>query len=243
MNDIQQTRKEAWRLFDRIAGRYDFLNRILSVRQDVLWRKKMAELLPDSPDLSLLDLATGTADQILFLLSETNKIGHATGIDLSVKMLELGRKKIAQKKIKNVTLSEGDASQIPFDSNQFDVSTISFGIRNIPDYPKALREMLRILKPGGRALILEFSLPKSDLIKSFYLYYFRNILPKIGGVLSGDSFAYRYLNETVEEFPYGNDFLNVMKSTGFINLQQHPLTFGIATIYVGEKQGSYSSVN
>ena len=238
--DVDGTRREVWKLFDRIAGRYDFLNRLLSMRQDVAWRKKMARYLPTGTELNLLDLATGTGDQILFLLEATDRIAKAVGIDLSENMLALGQKKVAKMNLGDkIALRTGDGASLDFDDNSFDVATISFGIRNIPDYRKALREMFRVVKPGGRALILEFSLPSSAVIRKPYLFYFRHILPQVGSTLSGDSMAYKYLNNTVEGFPHGEEFLKEMATAGFTHLERHPLTFGIATIYVGVKEKAF----
>lgn len=224
-------------MFDRIAGRYDLLNRLLSMRQDVLWRKKLLELLPDSDSLHLLDIATGTADQILHLFEETEKIEKAVGIDMSENMLAVGQKKVDQLNLSDkVNLRVGDATEIPFKNGEFDVTTMSFGIRNVNNVLQALKENYRVLKPGGCTLILEFSLPKSKLIKKPYLFYFRNVLPKIGSAISGDASAYTYLNKSVEDFPYGDDFCRLMEEAGFTDVTATPLTFGIATIYKGKKQ-------
>lgn len=232
-----ESKVEVWKMFDRIANRYDLLNRLLSMRQDVLWRKKLLDLLPEGKDLYLLDVATGTADQILHLFEETDKISRAIGIDMSENMIAVGQKKVAQLNLNDkVNLRVGDATQIPFKNDEFDVSTMSFGIRNVSNVDLALKEILRVLKPGGTSLILEFSLPKSALIKKPYLFYFRNILPKIGSVISGDSTAYTYLNQSVEEFPYGEEFCELMRKAGFEEVSATPLTLGIATIYKGKKR-------
>ncbi len=230
------SRNNVWLMFDRIAHRYDLLNRLLSFRQDVAWRNKMARYLPAGNALDVLDVATGTGDVLVSLYKKSGRIKNAIGIDMSEKMLEAGRQKINHLKLDPIiTLQSGDATALEFADNRFDVVTISFGIRNVIDVDKALTGMSRVLKPGGRALILEFSLPGSKWLKSFYLYYFRNVLPKVGGLISGDSYAYNYLNKTVEEFPYGQAFADLMQKNGFQNVQFHPLTFGIATIYQGEK--------
>jgi demethylmenaquinone methyltransferase/2-methoxy-6-polyprenyl-1,4-benzoquinol methylase len=235
--DVENTRREAWRLFDRIAARYDFLNRLLSMRQDVVWRKKLARFLPKGEKLNILDVATGTADQILFLLQQSKRIEKVVGIDLSENMLAIGQKKIDQLNLSSkVSLRSGDGANLPFDDVTFNAVTISFGIRNILQYSKSLQEMFRVLKPGGKVIILEFSLPKSTFVRLPYLFYFRKILPVIGGQLSGDKVAYSYLNQTVEDFPYGLEFLKKMGEVGFADLEAHPLSLGIATIYVGTKK-------
>ena len=230
------SRKEVWKMFDRIAHRYDLLNRLLSAGQDVVWRKKVGKFLPKKDKLHVLDVATGTADLLIYMRDTNPAVASGVGIDMAEQMLAIGREKLAKKGLdKQFTLRSGNAEAIPFSDNQFDAATISFGIRNVSDVPKALREMQRVLKPGGRALILEFSLPNNKLLRGLYLFYFRNILPKIGGLISGDFYAYKYLNNTVETFPYGKDFCKLMEDAGFKNVQMHPLTFGIATIYYGDK--------
>ncbi len=230
-------RREVWRMFDRIAQRYDLLNRLLSLRQDVAWRNKLSENLTDVRDQKILDLATGTADVLLSLFHQTDKAGVAAGIDMSDRMLRIGREKIQKNGLSRaIALFPGDAMHIPFRNNSFDAVTIAFGIRNVLDVNRSLREMYRTLKPGGRVLILEFSLPANRLIRQLYLFYFRNILPRIGGVISGDSYAYRYLNRTVETFPYGEAFCELLRDAGFQNVRTIPLTFGIASIYRGDKR-------
>ncbi len=232
-------RTEAWRMFDRIAHRYDLLNRLLSMRRDVAWRKQLSELLPLRNDLRVLDLATGTGDVLLALRADCARVRTGVGVDMAGKMLALGKQKFED--TGNATalrMVRGDATCLAIASERFDVVTISFGIRNVIDVDAALREMYRVLKSDGRALILEFALPANPIMRWGYLLYFRNILPRIGGIVSGDSYAYRYLNQTVETFPYGEAFCDHMRSAGFTNVRSYPLTFGIAMIYQGDKQAS-----
>ncbi len=230
------SRVEVWKMFDRIAHRYDLLNRLLSMWQDVRWRNRVARHLPDRDDQNILDLATGTGDLLISIFNHSKRVKSGIGIDMAEKMLEFGRPKLVKRNLQDkITLQTGNATDIPFEENRFDAVTISFGIRNVTDVSQSLGEMHRVLNDGGRAIILEFSLPKNKLMRNSYLFYFRNVLPRIGGLISGDSFAYRYLNETVETFPYGQDFCDLMTATGFKNVRQSPLTFGIATIYQGDK--------
>ena len=221
-------------MFDRIAGRYDVLNRSLSFGQDVAWRKRLRRHLPTDRPLRIVDLATGTADQILFLLGGKATIAQADGYDLAEEMLDIGREKVRSKGVGDqVTLYTGDAMACPAPDASTDVVTISFGIRNVEDVPTALRDMYRILVPGGKACVLEFSLPTNRFIRWGYLSYFRHVLPKIGGWVSGDSYAYNYLNTSVETFPCGEDFCALMRDAGFEQVKAEPLTFGVATIYSG----------
>ena len=230
------SRQQVWKMFDRIAHRYDLLNHLLSGNRDVAWRKRMAAMLPARDNLDLLDLATGTGDQLL-TLAETGRLRSGIGIDLAEKMLEVGREKIERKNLGALLqLRTGDAGAIPFADNSFDVVSITFGIRNVLDVSTALREMCRVLRPNGRALILEFSLPRNLIVRKGYFFYFRHILPRLGGLISGDSYAYRYLNETVETFPYGEAFCSTMTEAGFTNVHATEVTFGIATIYSGDKK-------
>lgn len=217
-------------MFNRIARRYDLLNRLLSARRDVVWRKKCVRLLPDAP-LTVLDLATGTADMISTLLRERPNIRQVIGIDPAVDMLKIGRRKLNGA----AALLNGDAQQLAVRNESLDAITIAFGIRNVPDVDKALAEMYRALKTGGQLLILEFSLPRNRFVKTFYLLYFRHVLPFIGGVISGDRQAYQYLNATVEDFPYGKKFCRRLEQAGFVEVRERPLTFGIATIYSAKK--------
>lgn len=228
------SRQDVWRMFDRIAHRYDLLNRLLSFRQDVAWRKRVARLLPDRPNLRVLDLATGTGDVLLSLYRTSGRVRSGVGVDMAGKMLAIGRQKIAAQNLGHeLRMVRGDAMTIAFSNASFDAVTIAFGIRNVLDVPEALREMRRILAPGGRALVLEFSLPRNALFRAGYLFYFRHVLPRIGALISGDSYAYRYLNKTVESFPYGDAFCALMRDAGFQDVRAHPQTFGIATIYEG----------
>ena len=230
------SRQDAWRMFDRIAPRYDLLNKLLSLYQDVGWRKVLTKGLPIHSNQIVLDLATGTADVLLSLFKNSTKVIQGIGIDMACDMLKYGRRKVYEKDLNNfIHLIPGDASAIPFAANQFDVVTIAFGIRNVMDVKASLAEIYRVLKPSGKVLILEFSLPENRILKTLYLLYFRNILPRIGFLISGDAYAYRYLNKTVESFPYGETFCNLIRAVGFQSVDVKPLTFGIASIYRGEK--------
>lgn len=233
----EPSRQQVWQMFDRIAHRYDLLNHLLSGNRDVAWRKRMAAQIPRRAGLKALDLATGTGDQLLALY-DTGRLTSGIGIDLAEKMLSVGREKIGSRGLGGkLTLQTGDAGAIPFPDASFDVVSITFGIRNVTDVPAALREMYRVLRPGGRTLILEFSLPANRIMRRLYLIYFRHVLPHLGALISGDSYAYRYLNQTVETFPYGESFRKLMEEAGFKSVQSLPLTFGIATIYQGDRNG------
>lgn len=230
------SRHEVWRMFDRIAGRYDTLNRLLSGRRDVAWRRRMAQNLPDGMGLHVLDLATGTADVLLTLCRQPGKIRQGIGMDMSANMLDIGRQKIREgARDGAIAMVRGDAVHVAVKDGCFDAVTIAFGIRNVMDVDAALREIHRVLRTGGRALVLEFSLPANAVFRAMYLLYFRHILPRIGAMISGDAYAYRYLNSTVESFPYGQAFCDLMVNTGFHHVHMQPLTGGIATLYTGEK--------
>ena len=225
-----------WRMFDKIAKRYDFLNRLFSLRRDVAWRKKLARFIPKRQGLNILDLATGTADVLLTIEKQTQNIRIAVGLDMATKMLEIGRRKVRAKGASSkISLLQGDALHIPFKTNHFDAVTMAFGIRNVVKIERCLDEMNKVLKADGRALVLEFSLPENKFFQKVYLLYFRHILPKIGGMLSGDRNAYNYLNKSVESFPYGEAFCRLLEQSGFENVRAIPLTFGIATLYLGDK--------
>ena len=226
---------QAFKMFDRIAHRYDLLNRLLSFGTDVRWRKTMNRRIPAGKNLCVLDLATGTADVLIAMERACPNVTAGIGLDMSGGMLKYGQEKLIRLGLdQKYRLVRGDATALGLADAQFDAVTISFGIRNVLDVSQGLREMRRILKPGGRALILEFSLPANRPFRACYLFYFRNILPRLGALISGDSHAYTYLNKTVETFPYGEDFCKLMRDAGFEDVTATPLTFGIASLYQGE---------
>ncbi len=224
-----RSRHQIITLFDHIAPSYDRINRLLSFGIDRYWRRALLRHLPQKEGIVAVDLATGTGDQILALL-KSRKIAKVYGFDLSEEMLKLAKKKMRDER---VSLSLGNALSIPLDDESADIVSISFGIRNVTDLPKCLDEIHRVLRPGGVALILEFSMPRFSLIRWPYLFYLRHILPKVGRWLSSHYDAYTYLNETIESFPSGDAFLEKMK--GFSKVEALPLTFGIVSLYIGVK--------
>ena len=235
MSKLQARKTESYKIFDEIAGTYDFLNRFLSFGIDVYWRKKLLKFLPKKLSLDVLDMATGTGDVPLTLIKHP-KINKIIGIDLSKGMVDLGKKKVEKLGLsKRIDLQIGDGVKIPFGDNSFDLVTISFGIRNFSDYKESLKNVYRVLKPGGRILIMEFSIPKNIIFRKVYFFYFRHILPTIGNLLSKHKDAYKYLNETVEDFPYGTEFEQHMKDAGFSDTGFKTQTFGIASLYYGDK--------
>lgn len=217
------TKADSPALFDRIATTYDRVNRVLSFGVDSLWRKQVVRRLPRG---AILDLACGTGELALAIAEKEGV--QVTGLDLSEGMLEVARRRTDGH---GITLIHGDAQQLPLPEASFDATTIAFGIRNVPDVPAALAEMHRVLRPGGQALILEFSLPTNRLVRALHCFYLRHILPRVGGWISGDREAYRYLNTTIESFPYGEDFLALVRGAGFSECRATPLTLGIATLY------------
>lgn len=229
-------KSESWKMFNAISPTYDRVNRIMTGGLDLLWRKKVAKLVPKTENLSVLDLATGTCDQLLALFTHAKNIKKAIGLDLAQQMLNIGRQKLDKTAFANqVELIHGSACELPFAQELFDCITISFGIRNVPDLDKCFQEMIRTLKKGGRAIILETSMPQNSLLKALYLLYFRHILPKIGGLLSKNYAAYCYLNQTSEAFPCGSHFCKIMEKNGFVNVKALAQLGGLTTIYIGEK--------
>lgn len=223
-------------MFDRIAARYDRCNRFLSFGTDIRWRKIMARKLPERDHLAVLDLATGTADQALAALRYNDRVASVTGLDLSEQMLAIGREKVEALGLqKRIRLDTGDATKIPVFDAGYDAVTISFGIRNVTRVPAALAEMFRVLKPGGRVLILEGTVPRSAFCRAGYLFYMRLILPRAAALLGGKPDAYRYLNQTIETFPAREDFCALMRAAGFANVSWTSYTMGVATIYQGDK--------
>ena len=224
------------RMFDRIAPTYDLLNHLLSLGRDFSWRRKAVRQLDVSRDLKVLDLATGTGDMLITLFRERPDIAEATGLDISENMLTTCREKLRKRGlIDRAGLLCADASKMPFADGTFDATTMAFGIRNTADAAATLREIHRILKPGGTALILEFSLPACPVMRWFYLRYLRLIVPFVGTLVSGDRHAYRYLDKSIEGFQQPEEFCRLMQEAGFCEVSAVPLTHGVASIYKGVK--------
>lgn len=233
-NDPRAKKQQVARMFDNISGRYDFLNHFLSLGIDVLWRKKAIRLLREFHPKRMLDVATGTGDFAIEALSlNPDKV---IGVDISEGMLEVGRKKLKERKLDSrIELRSGDSEKLPFEDNFFDAVIVAFGVRNFENLELGLKEMLRVVKPGGNVVILEFSKPSKFPMKQLYNLYFTAILPSIGRWISRDNSAYRYLPESVKAFPDGNKFLEVLASLGYKNPKCDPLTFGISSLYWGSK--------
>lgn len=227
-------KEQVARMFNNISGRYDFLNHFLSLGIDRGWRKKAIAILKPSKPQSILDVATGTGDFALqALVLAPQKI---VGVDISEGMLDVGKKKVREQGLEHiVSLQYGDSENLPFADNSFDAITVGFGVRNFEDLRRGLSEMYRVLKPGGKAVILEFSRPRVFPFKQVYSFYFSFILPKIGRMVSKDDSAYTYLPKSVEAFPDGADFLSILQDVGFKQNQCRSLTFGVSSIYTGTK--------
>lgn len=224
-------------MFDQIAHRYDFLNRFLSGGIDIGWRKKAVRQLQEIKPGMILDVATGTADVALLTYNYLpHKPAKIIGIDISEGMLELGRKKIESAGLAAVIeLQSGDSEAINFPANTFDAVTVAFGVRNFAHLEKGLAEMLRVLKPGGKAVILEFSKPVLPGVRTLYNLYTRIIAPQAGKYIAKNQAAYKYLNDSIQAFPEGNTFLGIMQQTGFRKCYKKPLSLGVCTIYCGFK--------
>jgi len=221
-------------MFNNISKKYDFLNHFLSMGIDILWRKKAIRMLKESQPKRMLDIATGTGDFAIEAL-KLNPIS-VTGVDISEGMLAVGKEKINKKGVDNIiSLELGDSENLRFEDNYFDAYTVGFGVRNFENLEKGLAEMLRVLKPNGTAIILEFSKPKTFPIKQIYNFYFNKMLPGIGNLISKDNAAYTYLPESVDAFPDGKDFTNILEKLGYKNPKTTVLMFGIASIYKANK--------
>lgn len=227
-------KQEVRSMFNNIANRYDFLNHFLSAGIDFHWRRKAIRLLGKNKPKTILDVATGTAD----LAIEALKINpdKIIGIDIAEDMLAVGREKIEKKNISHIiSLQTGDSENLEFETKSFDAVMVAFGVRNFENLEKGLAEMYRVLNNQGEVLILEFSKPAKFPVKQIYTFYFRFILPSLGRIISGDKSAYTYLPESVNEFPAGKEFTNILDKIGFQQTKHIPLTFGIASIYMGKK--------
>ena len=233
--DKQGSKKEqVASMFDNISGKYDFLNHFLSLGIDIAWRKKAIRMLKKDQPKLILDIATGTGDFAIEALALNPE--KVIGVDISEGMLQVGREKMKKKKLDHkIELQSGDSEGLQFEDNKFDAVIVAFGVRNFEHLEKGLADMYRVLKPGGKTVILEFSKPRLFPFKQFYQFYSRWILPGIGKLVSKDNSAYTYLPESVQQFPDGKNFLTILESVGFKNTQCKSLTLGISSIYTGIK--------
>jgi demethylmenaquinone methyltransferase/2-methoxy-6-polyprenyl-1,4-benzoquinol methylase len=227
-------------MFASIAGKYDLLNHLLSLNIDRLWRSFTVRTVPPEPGVPVLDCCTGTADLALEYDRAAGGKSPVIGSDFCREMLLIGNVKARKRGVQGrVTLIEGDTQRLPFPSDGFGVVTVAFGLRNVSDTTRGLDEMIRVARPGGKVAILEFSRPRGPVLGRLYLAFFTRILPKVGQSIAPNQYnAYRYLPETVMQFPDGQEMIDLMSSRGLVDPVQHPLTFGIATLYVGTKPGS-----
>jgi demethylmenaquinone methyltransferase / 2-methoxy-6-polyprenyl-1,4-benzoquinol methylase len=226
----EEKNRQVAKMFDNIAKRYDLLNSLLSLRIHKGWRKKCVELLAPLRPEFILDVATGTGDFAIACAKLKPK--KITGIDISEGMLEIGRRKVEQQKLSQlITLENGDAETVTLVDGSFDAIVVGFGVRNFQNLEKGLSNLLRMLKPGGKLIVLEFSYPTHPVIKGFYRFYTEYITPAVGRLFSKDKRAYTYLSESVKAFPHNQDFVNILAKVGFTNSRYDKLTFGIAAIY------------
>lgn len=236
-HDSDQTKKQQVKtMFNDIAGKYDFMNHFLSIGIDVTWRKNAIKLLQPLHPQNILDVATGTGDVAIL----TEKMLHPksiTGYDLSAGMLEVGRQKIQKLGLTDkIQMIEGDSEKMPFEDNSFDAITVAFGVRNFQNLEAGLKEMLRVLKPGGRAAIIEFSRPKNTIFKGLYKFYMNVVTPNIGKMVSKNYEAYEYLNESAKAFPERESFTQILNQCGFVAAKYKPQTMGICCIYTADKK-------
>ncbi|TAI46824.1 bifunctional demethylmenaquinone methyltransferase/2-methoxy-6-polyprenyl-1,4-benzoquinol methylase UbiE [Flagellimonas allohymeniacidonis] len=227
-------KEQVKQMFDTISGDYDGLNRVISFGIDLKWRKRVVALVGKGSPQSVLDIATGTGDLAIAL----TKIGATkiVGLDISPGMLEVGKKKISQKKLEEtIEMVVGDSEKLSFEDNSFDAITVAFGVRNFENLQKGLAEIHRVLKPNGRFVVLETSVPTKTPFKQGYKVYTKYILPTIGKIFSKDRSAYAYLSESASVFPHGEEFNNILAKIGFIGVENMPQTFGVASIYVATK--------
>ena len=235
IGEVEGKKEDVASMFDAIAPKYDLLNRVLSLGIDQQWRRqavKVAGAALERPPRRILDVATGTAD----LAIEALKLGpeEVVGVDIAEEMLAVGREKLRQRHLDHrITLQRGDAEALEFEDGAFDVVLVAFGVRNFENLGAGLRELRRVLRPGGALVVLEFSRPRAFPMKQLYGLYSSQILPRVGRLVSGDSGAYEYLPESIRAFPDGEDFLRAMGEAGFRGLKEKRLTFGIASLYRG----------
>tara|TARA_R110000744_G_scaffold3043_1_gene11911 strand:+ start:163 stop:906 length:744 start_codon:yes stop_codon:yes gene_type:complete len=227
-------KEQVTKMFDTISKNYDGLNRVISFGIDIKWRKKVVEILKKEQPDSILDIATGTGDLAIALVNTGAK--KIVGLDISPGMLAVGKDKVRHKNLdNNIEMVVGDSENLVFEDNSFDAVTVSFGVRNFETLETGMAEILRVLKPNGSLVILETSVPTKTPYKQGYKFYTKNILPLIGKMFSKDNSAYGYLSESASVFPHGENFNNILREIGFIDVTNKPQTFGVASIYIAKK--------
>jgi demethylmenaquinone methyltransferase/2-methoxy-6-polyprenyl-1,4-benzoquinol methylase len=234
---VDKSEQRVRTMFASIAGKYDLLNHLLSLNIDRLWRRFTTRTVPPEPGVPVLDCCTGTADLALAYDRASGGRSPVVGADFCHEMLCLGNTKVGKAgAVGRVALIEGDTQRLPLPSDTFGVVSVAFGLRNVRDTVRGIDEMIRVARPGGKVAILEFSRPRGALLGSFWFFFFRRILPRIGQALApNDHEAYHYLPTSVLQFPDGQAMLDLLATRGLTDLHQHPLTFGVATLYVGTK--------
>ncbi len=233
-SDDKSKKEEVAEMFDNISGKYDFLNHFLSLGIDKIWRRKAVNMLKEIAPKKILDIATGTGDFALALLKLNPE--SIVGLDISQGMLDVGKKKMISKKVDDIIeMKLGDSENIPFEDNTFDALTVAFGVRNFENLEKGLTEMLRVVRPEGKLIILEFSKPKKFPVKQSFNFYSKRLIPFFGKLISKDKRAYSYLPDSVAAFPEGKDFTVILEKIGYKNIQAQLVSGGIATIYSGIK--------
>lgn len=234
-NSSEEKKAQVERMFDTIAPRYDLLNRVLSLGVDVWWRRRALSYLKETNPETVLDVATGTAD-VALMSARILRPRRVVGVDIANAMLDIGRIKIDKKGLSDtIALETGDSENLRFEDGAFDAVTVAFGVRNFQNLERGLSEMRRVLRPGGRLVILEFSKPQLFPFKQLYNGYFKYVLPLIGRLTSRDMRAYKYLYESVQAFPEGEAMLQILSKTGFSKTWSERLTLGICSIYVADK--------
>ncbi|MEM9410513.1 MAG: bifunctional demethylmenaquinone methyltransferase/2-methoxy-6-polyprenyl-1,4-benzoquinol methylase UbiE [Planctomycetota bacterium] len=234
--NVDKSGQKVQQMFGEIAPNYDRMNHLLSMNVDRYWRYKTVKMLKPNLTDPILDCCTGTGDLAFSFLKETQQKIPVVATDFCFEMLEIGEQKSNQRDCDNIQFVEADTQELPFEDNQFQIVSVAFGLRNVEDTDRGLREMTRVCKPGGQVAILEFSTPRVQPVKAMYQWYFKNILPRIGQALArNSSSAYNYLPESVGEFPAYEALTKKMLKAGMSSAKFYPLTFGIATLYVGVK--------
>lgn len=235
MEELNKKSDNVAAMFNSIAAKYDFLNHFLSLGIDKLWRRRLVKQLAKSNPQQVLDIATGTGD-LAIQLAKHHKSVNITGVDISENMLNIGRGKIWKRKLEErIKLKQANSMNLPFADSEFDAAMVAFGVRNFEDLSKGITEIHRVLKNGGSLYVLEFSMPSKFPMRNLYRFYFRKVLPFVGGIVSGSKSAYTYLPESVFAFPEKEKFVEIMANAGFKNCSYKRLTFGVASIYVGNK--------